>query len=353
MTTGLLTIVQPGIGTTVQDRGRHGHRHEGVAVSGWLDGPLAEAANTLLGNPGGAAALELRGLGTELKVGTGPVRVAMAGRISAKWLRADGGVSDLLPWQSQTLQTGDRLVLGAAETGCAYLAASGGLQPPAQLGSRSSNWRAGLQGVLGRPLRPGDQLPCSAWTTPDPKQWRAPTPWTLPAGPVRVMLGPQADHFQPDAVDAFLHDGWEASAEQDRMGMRLRGTPLAHTSPQAADIVSDGGDRRRDSGARQRATHCVAGRQPDGGWLPQDRHRHSCRPAPAGTPAAWHPRALSGGHRHPSTPGTTRPTRRLYQLVEHPRGFSAARFHRRGRALRQQPHQWPATRRILKWNTPS
>ena len=39
MRTGLLTIVQPGIGATVQDGGRHGHRHEGVAVSGWLDAP--------------------------------------------------------------------------------------------------------------------------------------------------------------------------------------------------------------------------------------------------------------------------------------------------------------------------
>jgi len=240
MTTGLLTIVQPGIGTTVQDRGRHGHRHEGVAVSGWLDGPLAEAANALLGNPGDAAVLELRGLGTELRVSAGPVRVALAGSISAKWLRADGNVSVLPPWQSQTLQMGDRLLLGAADAGCAYLALSGGCQFPTQLGSRSSNWRAGLQGVLGRALRPGDLLPCSVWATSDPKQWRVPAPWALPDGPVRVMLGPQADHFQPNAVAAFLRDGWEATAEQDRMGLRLRGAPLAHTSPQAADIVSDG-----------------------------------------------------------------------------------------------------------------
>lgn len=239
MSTGMLTIVQPGIGTTVQDGGRHGHRHEGVAVSGWLDAPLAEAANALVGNHGGAAVLELRGLGTELRVACGPVRVALAGSMNAKWLRADGNESVLQPWQSQTLQMGDRLVLGTAETGCAYLAVSGGLQPPAQLGSRSSNWRAGLQGVLGRALRPSDLLPCSAWTTPDPKQWRAPTPWALPDGPVRVMLGPQADHFQPDALAALLRDSWEATAEQDRMGLRLRGTPLAHTSPQAADIVSD------------------------------------------------------------------------------------------------------------------
>jgi allophanate hydrolase len=239
MSTGLLTIVQPGIGTTVQDGGRHGHRHEGVAVSGWLDGPLAEAANALLGNPAGAAVLELRGLGTELRVSTGPVRVALAGGISAKCLHADGVVSVLPAWQSQTLQMGDRLVLGAAETGCAYLAVSGGITLPAQLGSRSSNWRAGLQGVLGRALRPGDLMPCAAWTTPSPQQWRVPAPWSLPNGPVRVLWGPQADHFQADAVAVFLRDSWEASAEQDRMGLRLRGTPLVHTSPAAADIVSD------------------------------------------------------------------------------------------------------------------
>jgi allophanate hydrolase len=235
----MLTIVQPGIGTTVQDRGRQGHRHEGVAVSGWLDAPLAEAANALVGNHGGAAVLELRGLGTELRVTTGPVRVALAGSVSAKCLLAEGGIRVLPAWQSQTLQVGDRLVLGAADTGCAYLALSGGCQPAAQLGSRSSNWRAGLQGVLGRALRPGDLLPCSVWATPDPKQWRAPTPWALPEGPVRVMLGPQADHFQPDALAAFLRDGWVATAEQDRMGLRLRGTPLTHTSAKAADIVSD------------------------------------------------------------------------------------------------------------------
>jgi allophanate hydrolase len=236
---GMLTVVQPGIGTTVQDSGRFGHRHEGVAVSGWLDAPLAEAANALLANTAGAAVLELRGTGTELRVTAGPVRVALAGHISARCWHADGNATDLSSWQSHSLLLGDRLVLGMAQSGCAYLAVSGGCLAAAQLGSRSSNTRAGLQGVLGRALLPGDLLPCAIWVTPDPGQWRTRTPWTLPDGPLRVMLGPQADHFQPEAVQAFLRDGWEATTEQDRMGLRLRGTPLAHTSPAAADIVSD------------------------------------------------------------------------------------------------------------------
>ncbi len=42
---GLLDVVQPGMGATVQDRGRLGHRHQGLPLSGWLDGPLARSAN--------------------------------------------------------------------------------------------------------------------------------------------------------------------------------------------------------------------------------------------------------------------------------------------------------------------
>ena len=239
--TALLEVLQPGFGTSLQDRGRPGHRHEGIPLSGWLDGPLAEAANALVGNAGGEAVLELRGAGTELRVQAGPVRVALSGQIDARWLSGDGRSTPLPAWQSATLQPGDRLRLGAASSGCAYLAVAGGVRLPAQLGSRSSYARAGLSGVLGRALQPGDRLPCSAWTAPDPREWRTPTPWSLPAdGPVRVVLGPQADHFSPAALDDFLAQDWETTAEQDRMGLRLRGTALAHRDPAAADIVSDG-----------------------------------------------------------------------------------------------------------------
>jgi allophanate hydrolase len=75
---GAMEIVQPGIGTTVQDRGRAGHRHHGLPPSGWLDAPLAQAANVLLGNSPDEAVLELRGMGTVLRVQAGPVRVALA-----------------------------------------------------------------------------------------------------------------------------------------------------------------------------------------------------------------------------------------------------------------------------------
>ena len=87
---GLLEVIQPGIGTTVQDRGRPGHRHQGLPLAGWLDGPLAQAANALLGNDLSAAVLELRGVGTVLRVKSGPLRVALSGHIRAQRLGEDG-----------------------------------------------------------------------------------------------------------------------------------------------------------------------------------------------------------------------------------------------------------------------
>lgn len=237
---GAMEIVQPGIGTTVQDRGRVGHRHHGLPPSGWLDAPLAQAANVLLGNSPDEAVLELRGMGTALRVQAGPVRVVLAGRTSAVCLSSDGRRSALPAWHSATLCEGDLLQLGTAESGCAYLAVAGGLRMPPQLGSRSSYWRAGLTGMLGRALRPGDLLPCGQWSRADPREWRSRSPWSPTEGTVRVLLGPQQDHFTADAIAQFLSRDWEATAAQDRMGLRFVGQPLAHVNAAAADIVSDG-----------------------------------------------------------------------------------------------------------------
>jgi biotin-dependent carboxylase-like uncharacterized protein len=238
---GRLEVVQPGIGITVQDSGRRGHRHEGMPLSGWLDAPLAHAANALVGNAIDEAVLELRGVGTELRVQAGPVRIALAGAITAKHRREDGTALPLAPWHTATLQTGDRLALGPAESGCAYLAVAGGLAIAPELGSRASYWRAGIEGLLGRAWRPGDVLPCAVWSgdeTHEQHEWQTDA-WTMPTATIRVLLGPQADHFTPEALHAFTHEAWEATAEQDRMGLRLRGAKLHHVSQAAADIVSD------------------------------------------------------------------------------------------------------------------
>jgi 5-oxoprolinase (ATP-hydrolysing) subunit C len=83
-------------------------------------------------------------------------------------------------------------------------------------------------------------LPCGSDGGTDPREWRCLSPWDGTQGPVRVVPGPQDDHFPPSTLASFYTQEWQATPAQDRMGLRLQGEALTHLSPAAADIVSDG-----------------------------------------------------------------------------------------------------------------
>jgi allophanate hydrolase len=64
---------------------------------------------------------------------------------------------------------------------------------------------------------------------PDPPQ---PAP-----GAIRIVAGPQADHFAAETLAAFVDADYRVSSDADRMGVRLEGPALLHQGP--AEIVSD------------------------------------------------------------------------------------------------------------------
>ncbi|MDR2113392.1 MAG: biotin-dependent carboxyltransferase family protein [Candidatus Accumulibacter sp.] len=236
---GLVEVTDPGLGNSIQDLGRVGYRHMGIAVSGCLDPLLARCANALAGNPAElarqCACIEARAAGPALTVRQGRVRAALAGNVSATLLRAGGGERDVPPWQSVSLDPGDELRVGFAAGGAAYVAVSGGFATPLQLSSRSTYRRA----EIGEPIAFGMQIPCAALPHKGAYEFSA-DPWRHDEGPVRVMLGPQDDHFKPEAIADLLGGEYTATAQSDRMGMRLEGPALAHRTPALADIVSDG-----------------------------------------------------------------------------------------------------------------
>ena len=59
----MIEVVKPGLSTTVQDAGREGYYNLGIPPSGALDQFSLAAANLLVGNDEGAAALEIAYLG--------------------------------------------------------------------------------------------------------------------------------------------------------------------------------------------------------------------------------------------------------------------------------------------------
>ncbi|MDR2787636.1 MAG: biotin-dependent carboxyltransferase family protein [Candidatus Accumulibacter sp.] len=232
---GLVEISDPGIANSLQDLGRVGYRHMGIAVSGCLDPLLARCANALVGNPSGCACIEVRAAGPALTVRQGRVRVALTGALTATLVRSGGDERDVPPWQSVSLDPGDALRVGFAAGGAAYVAISGGFETPLQLGSRSTYRRA----EIGEPVALGMRIPCAALPHKGAHEYSA-CPWRHDEGPIRVMLGPQDDHFKPEAIAVLLSGDYAVTAQSDRMGMRLEGPALAHLTPASADIVSDG-----------------------------------------------------------------------------------------------------------------
>jgi len=239
MTAGLIEVLDGGIGNSIQDAGRFGFRHMGITVSGGMDNYLARCANALAGNSIDCACLEIRAAGPKLLILQGPVRVALAGDISAVVNFSNGESQALAAWQSITLGAQDELEIAYLSGGTAYLAVSGGITTPPQLGSRSTYQRALIGGLDGQPLMTGNLLPSVA-TNPQVIADYAADPWLYADDPVRVMLGPQEGHFQPQSVAQFLDSDFQVTTQLDRMGVRLEGSPLQHISPAAADIVSDG-----------------------------------------------------------------------------------------------------------------
>ena len=233
MTTAL-EILAPGLGVSIQDAGRVGHRSIGVPLSGALDPVFLAAANGLAGNPAGAAGLEVLLAGPRLKVAGGPLRVALAGDMTARIVTASGEARSVAAWSTATLAAGDELQVGVPR-GVGYVAVAGGLRTPPMLGSRSTYARAGL----GRQLAVGDRLPCARGDGLSPRERRAAAPLRHAEGPVRAMPGPQLDRFGAAALETFLSRTFVVTRERDRMGLRLDGPRLAHVEG-GADIVSDG-----------------------------------------------------------------------------------------------------------------
>lgn len=235
-----LRVLEPGLHTTVQDRGRFGFQRYGVPVAGALDPEALALATALVGDPPGTAALELRYLGPVLALEATSARIALAGARIAATIERGSERIPLAEGRSATLWRGDRLRIGALRdsTG-AVLAVAGGIAVPAALGSRATFTRSGIGGLGGRALVAGDLLPLALDAAPDGPERALAQPLDLAPPPrIRVVLGPQRDHFTDAAVATFLAAEWRVSKDADRMGLRLDGPDLAHA--QGFNIVSDG-----------------------------------------------------------------------------------------------------------------
>ncbi|TDC29772.1 biotin-dependent carboxyltransferase [Micromonospora sp. 15K316] len=229
--TGELVVLRAGALTTVQDLGRPGYAHLGVPRSGALDPAALRLANRLVGNPEGAAGLEITVTGCALRL-TRAATVAVTG--AAAEIRVGSRPGDT--GRPLSVPAGALLRIGPARGGVRnWLAACGGIDLPPVLGSRATDT---LSGLGPPPLRDGDRLPLGTPTGP-------PAPVDLTVGPptrdelrIAVRLGPRDDWFTPAALDRLFGTAYTVSPLSNRVGARLVGAPLPRAV--AGELPSEG-----------------------------------------------------------------------------------------------------------------
>jgi biotin-dependent carboxylase-like uncharacterized protein len=214
-----MIVEKTGPFATVQDLGRPGHAALGVGRSGAADRGSLRLANRLVGNPEGNAALEVTLGGLALRAST-PCVVAVTGATCA----VTAGGRDAGQNAPIFLRGNETLELGTAVDGLrCYVAVRGGFDVEPVLGSRSTD----TMGKLGPPaLAAGTELPVGRRVDGPVHVDLAPRR-SLPRELVlRVTAGPRLDWFTEDAFTQLCTARYTASADVNRIGVRLDGPTL-------------------------------------------------------------------------------------------------------------------------------
>lgn len=218
-----LKVIHPGPLSTVQDLGRFGYLKYGLPPSGPADEFSFKTGNALLGNPPEAACLELTvGGGKYLILEDSTIAITGAD------MRPKINGSPAKNWETNFLKKGDTLEFSLVTSGCrSYLCVSGGIDVPPVLGSRSTYLLANIGGINGRPLKEGDiLLRGEGRKTAHRFLPRELVPQYLSPFELRVILGPQEDHFSREGINTFLQKEFTVSPQSNRMGYRLEGPKI-------------------------------------------------------------------------------------------------------------------------------
>lgn len=229
--TAQIEVLEPGLLTSVQDRGRFGHAALGVGHAGPMDRVCARLANALVGNPEHAALLEITLAGPSLRFNQDAV-IALTGT------DFDARIDDqpLPMWRPQPIVAGCTVTITAARHGTlGYLAIAGGIAVPPVLGSAATDINAAIGPFEGRALRRGDRLPLAAsrqqLVLPDRhhQAWSLdPRPWfdVRAESKLHLIPGPDFDALDDASHAALFAEAFRISARSNRVGYRLDDVPL-------------------------------------------------------------------------------------------------------------------------------
>lgn len=238
-----VTVIKPGVCTTVQDRGRYGYMGSGFSPSGVMDRRAFRIANLLVDNDDNAPVLEFCLAGPTLRFTTNTF-IAITGADFNPTLNG----KPIPMYMAVLVKRGSVLSFTAPRKGVyGYLAIAGNsLAVPEVMGSRSTNLKCAIGGWKGGKLTTGDYLPfatknveflpnlASHMIDYDSNFYQ----WDADEITLRVVPGPQDDMFTEEGRHTFYSETYHTTPQCDRMGFRLDGPAI--NTVDGSDIISDG-----------------------------------------------------------------------------------------------------------------
>lgn len=219
-----LTVIRPGMQSTLQAMPFSGYRHLGMPAAGTADCLSFALANRLVGKDWTEAAVEIT-LDKAKFVADEACAIAVTGAASQLLINDKPAALH----QTLHLNEGDTLEVDAARHGCrSYLAVSGQLALDAVLGSQSTYLGAGLGGFQGRALKARDRIDCSLSDKPVPIT-RTPENLRPVHGDkylLRIVAGPEYSVLDNDSRKSLEHDKRRIGMRANRMGLGLTGSVL-------------------------------------------------------------------------------------------------------------------------------
>ena len=228
-----ISILKPGVQTTVQDIGRYGYSHFGISSSGAADLFSFRLGNIIVGNAEELAGIEMTLLGADFQFNSDAVIAITGSPFNLSLDRQE------IPYnQSIHVKKNQILSVGITKGGArSYLLVKGGIKTENYLNSKTTHVMSGMGGFMGRPLKKGDMIEIdenSKINITDISNNLDEIDTSI----IRINKGLQSSYFSDSTWAAFTSKMFTVSEVFSRMGIRLKGNPI-HSS-KGNEILTEG-----------------------------------------------------------------------------------------------------------------
>jgi biotin-dependent carboxylase-like uncharacterized protein len=235
-----IKVLKPGLQSSIQDFGRKGYMHLGVAMSGAMDALSMQVANWMVGNALDKPVIEICLTGPSLYF-TKAMSVAIAGAKFDVYVNRQN-INDAPVDTNQTIQVnaGDILSFGKRLQGArAYLACAAELDCTSVLGSCATHFTAKFGGVEGRALQKGDELALSHCEVRKSRTLAKKMVQQYSGNYLlRCVPSVETSQFNDIQQARFFANRYTLRSDSNRMGLRFDGKAIEMENMQ--ELVSSG-----------------------------------------------------------------------------------------------------------------